>query len=151
MTPGGLVFQDAGTNASLDVFAASRFQDHRFDTGLRQVLAQQQAGGTRADDCNLSAHGWYCRARRGQTPWTNRSGPGTLRGMTLLTLRDAQLAYRRLPELDHAQLTVQEGERIGLIGRNGTGKSTLLKVVTGMASLDDGAIERRDGLRIAYR
>ena len=69
--------------------------------------------------------------------------------MTLLTLRDAQLAYGDFPLLDHAQLAVQDGERIGLIGRNGTGKSTLLKVVTGMATLDDGAIERRDGLRIA--
>jgi ATP-binding cassette subfamily F protein uup len=73
----------------------------------------------------------------------------TLAGMTLLTLRDAQLAYGDFPLLDHAQLSVQEGERIGLIGRNGTGKSTLLKVVTGLATLDDGAIERRDGLRIA--
>ncbi len=69
--------------------------------------------------------------------------------MTLLTLRDAQLAYGDFPLLDHAQLSVQDGERIGLIGRNGTGKSTLLKVVTGMVTLDDGAIERRDGLRIA--
>jgi ABC transport system ATP-binding/permease protein len=70
--------------------------------------------------------------------------------MTLLTLRDAELAYGDFPLLDHAQLSVQDGERIGLIGRNGTGKSTLLKVVMGMATLDDGAIERRDGLRIAF-
>jgi ATP-binding cassette subfamily F protein uup len=70
--------------------------------------------------------------------------------MTLLTLRDAQLAYGDFPLLDHAQLSVQDGERIGLIGRNGTGKSTLLKVVMGAALLDDGAIERRDGLRIAF-
>jgi ATP-binding cassette subfamily F protein uup len=70
--------------------------------------------------------------------------------MTLLTLREAQLAYGDFPLLDHAQLSVQDGERIGLIGRNGTGKSTLLKVVIGLATLDDGAIERRDGLRIAF-
>ncbi|HTC44424.1 MAG TPA: ATP-binding cassette domain-containing protein [Steroidobacteraceae bacterium] len=69
--------------------------------------------------------------------------------MTLLTLRDAELAYGDFPLLDHAQLSVQEGERIGVIGRNGTGKSTLLKVITGLITLDDGAIERRDGLRIA--
>jgi ABC transport system ATP-binding/permease protein len=74
----------------------------------------------------------------------------TLADMTLLTLRDAELAYGDFPLLDHAQLSVQEGERIGLIGRNGTGKSTLLKVVTGRVTLDDGAIERRDGLRIAF-
>jgi ATP-binding cassette subfamily F protein uup len=69
--------------------------------------------------------------------------------MTLLTLRDADLAYGDFPLLDQAQLSVQDGERIGLIGRNGTGKSTLLKVVRGLVPLDDGAIERRDGLRIA--
>ena len=68
--------------------------------------------------------------------------------MTLLTLRDAELAYGDFPLLDRAQLSIQDGERIGLIGRNGTGKSTLLKVVAGLAILDDGAIERRDGLRI---
>ena len=68
--------------------------------------------------------------------------------MTLLTLRDAELAYGDFPLLDLAQLSIQDGERIGLIGRNGTGKSTLLKVVAGLATLDDGAIERRDGLRI---
>ncbi len=59
--------------------------------------------------------------------------------MTLLTLRDAHLAYGDFPLLDHAQLSIQDGERIGLIGRNGTGKSTLLKVLTGLATLDDGA------------
>jgi len=70
--------------------------------------------------------------------------------MTLVTLRDAELAYGDFPLLDQAQLSVQDGERIGLIGRNGTGKSTLLKVIMGLATLDDGAIERRDGLRIAF-
>ncbi|HTY48353.1 MAG TPA: ATP-binding cassette domain-containing protein, partial [Steroidobacteraceae bacterium] len=69
--------------------------------------------------------------------------------MTLLTLRDAGLAYGDHPLLDHAHLSVQEGERIGLIGRNGTGKSTLLKVLTGAVRLDEGSIERRDGLDIA--
>src|SRR3984957_19140876 len=79
-----------------------------------------------------------------------RSASSTLPGMTLLTLRDAELAYGDFPLLDHAELSVQDGERIGLIGRNGTGKSTLLKVLTGAATLDGGAIERQDGLRIAF-
>ncbi len=60
--------------------------------------------------------------------------------MPLITLRDAELAYGLHPLLDRAQLIVQEGERIGLIGRNGTGKSTLLKVIAGLASLDDGEL-----------
>jgi len=70
--------------------------------------------------------------------------------MTLLTLRDASLAYGDQPLLDHAQFSIQEGERIGLIGRNGTGKSTLLKVFAGAAQLDEGAIERRVGLALGF-
>ncbi|HEX7417205.1 MAG TPA: ATP-binding cassette domain-containing protein, partial [Steroidobacteraceae bacterium] len=69
--------------------------------------------------------------------------------MALLTLLDAHLAYGEKPLLDGAGFTVEEGERIGLIGRNGTGKSTLLRVLAGLASLDDGDLKRRSGLRIA--
>ncbi|MHB8495000.1 MAG: ATP-binding cassette domain-containing protein [Casimicrobiaceae bacterium] len=68
--------------------------------------------------------------------------------MALLTIRDAGLAYGLQPLLDRADLTVGEGERIGLIGRNGTGKSSLLKVIAGQCALDDGDIERRDAVRI---
>ncbi|HWD23403.1 MAG TPA: ATP-binding cassette domain-containing protein, partial [Burkholderiales bacterium] len=45
--------------------------------------------------------------------------------MPLLTLQDAQLAYGELPLLDRASFSLESGERIGLIGRNGTGKSSL--------------------------
>ncbi|MCA3218259.1 MAG: ATP-binding cassette domain-containing protein [Burkholderiales bacterium] len=68
--------------------------------------------------------------------------------MALLTVLDAELAYGDLPLLDLAQLTVLPGERIGLIGRNGTGKSSLLQVITGRAALDGGEIKRRDGLNV---
>ncbi len=68
--------------------------------------------------------------------------------MALLTLLDAELAYGLHPLLDRAGLTVLEGERIGLIGRNGTGKSSLLKVIAGLAALDDGELKRRDSLRV---
>ncbi|HWK73863.1 MAG TPA: ATP-binding cassette domain-containing protein [Povalibacter sp.] len=68
--------------------------------------------------------------------------------MPLLTLRNAELAYGLHPLLDRANLAVQEGERIGLIGRNGTGKSTLLKVIARLAPLDDGEIATQDGVRI---
>ena len=67
--------------------------------------------------------------------------------MTLVSLLDAELAYGDLPLLDGAGLTVTEGERIGLIGRNGTGKSSLLAVIAGATALDGGEIKRRDGLR----
>ena len=68
--------------------------------------------------------------------------------MALLTLLDAELAYGLTPLLDQAACTLNEGDRIGLIGRNGTGKSTLLGVMTGSVALDDGEVQRRDGLRI---
>ena len=69
--------------------------------------------------------------------------------MTLLTLIDAELAYGLTPLLDRANLTVEDGERIGLIGRNGTGKSSLLGVLAARVALDDGTVHRRDGLRVA--
>ena len=68
--------------------------------------------------------------------------------MTLLTLQDAELAFGLHPLLDRANLVVGEGERIGLIGRNGTGKSSLLQVIAGQRQLDDGEMKTRDGLSV---
>ena len=68
--------------------------------------------------------------------------------MSLITLLNAHVAFGERPLLDGAQLTVQAGERIGLIGRNGTGKSTLFGVLAGTTPLDDGEVQRRDGLRL---
>ncbi|HEY8051256.1 MAG TPA: ATP-binding cassette domain-containing protein [Steroidobacteraceae bacterium] len=68
--------------------------------------------------------------------------------MSLISLLNAQVAFGERPLLDEAQLTVQAGERLGLIGRNGTGKSTLLSVLAGKTPLDDGHLQRREGLRL---
>jgi len=70
--------------------------------------------------------------------------------MSLVTVFDAHLAYGDKPLLDGARFSMQAGERVGLIGRNGTGKSTLLKVIAGSLHLDAGELQRRDGLRIAF-
>ena len=69
--------------------------------------------------------------------------------MTLLTLREAHLTFGDQPLLDGAQLVIRSGERLGFIGRNGTGKSTVLRIIAGLTALEEGEIERRAGLRIA--
>src|ERR1700704_382061 len=69
--------------------------------------------------------------------------------MALLNLIDGDLAYGALPLLDRASFALEAGERIGLIGRNGTGKSSLLSVIAGKATLDDGELRKTDGLRVA--
>lgn len=68
---------------------------------------------------------------------------------TLLSLTQVQLAYGHHPLLDHADLSIQANERIGLIGRNGTGKSSLLRILNGHTLPDDGEVQRLSGLRIA--
>ncbi|HEY6517681.1 MAG TPA: ATP-binding cassette domain-containing protein [Steroidobacteraceae bacterium] len=68
--------------------------------------------------------------------------------MPLITLLDAHLALGDRPLLDGARLSLQAGERTGLIGRNGTGKSTLLRIIAGHSALDEGERQVGDGLRI---
>ncbi|MBS0393858.1 MAG: ATP-binding cassette domain-containing protein [Proteobacteria bacterium] len=70
--------------------------------------------------------------------------------MILANLIDAELAYGLTPLLDRASLAVDEGERIGLIGRNGTGKSSLLAALARRTALDDGELQWKAGLRVAW-
>src|ERR1700712_2522131 len=70
--------------------------------------------------------------------------------MAVLSLSNAHLAYGHVALLDGAALALEPGERIGLIGRNGTGKSSLLKVIAGFEKLDDGLLQQTQGLRIRY-
>ncbi|MBZ0126598.1 MAG: ATP-binding cassette domain-containing protein [Rhodocyclaceae bacterium] len=70
--------------------------------------------------------------------------------MPILTLDKGCLAFGHVALLDRADFQVDDGERIALIGRNGSGKSSLLRALAGQGALDDGTLWRRDGLRIAY-
>ena len=70
--------------------------------------------------------------------------------MALMTLMNAQLAYGHVALLDNANFSLEETERVGLIGRNGTGKSSLLKILAGLEQPDDGSLVLRQGLRLAY-
>ncbi|MDT3736095.1 MAG: ATP-binding cassette domain-containing protein [Denitratisoma sp.] len=70
--------------------------------------------------------------------------------MPILTLDKGCLAFGHVALLDRADFQVDDGERIALIGRNGSGKSSLLRALAGQGALDDGTVWRHDGLRIAY-
>ncbi len=70
--------------------------------------------------------------------------------MALITLLDAQLAFGHVPLLDHADFSLETQERVGLIGRNGAGKSSMLKILGGMDKPDDGVVQVQSGTRISY-
>lgn len=70
--------------------------------------------------------------------------------MPLLTLENACLAFGDVALLDHSALVLEAGEKLALIGRNGAGKSSLLRAMAGAIRLDDGIVWRQPGLRCAY-
>jgi ATP-binding cassette subfamily F protein uup len=69
--------------------------------------------------------------------------------MALLSLRDIRVAFGGPPLLDGASVQIEPGDRICLLGRNGTGKSTLLRVVNGEIAPDEGGIVRQQGVTVA--
>ncbi len=70
--------------------------------------------------------------------------------MALIVLSDARLAFGHVDLLAGCSMSLESGQRIGLIGRNGTGKSSLLKILAGIERLDDGHLQLQRELRIAY-
>lgn len=70
--------------------------------------------------------------------------------MALFVLSDAQLAYGHVDLLANAAFSLEEGERVGLIGRNGAGKSSFLKIIAEIEKPDAGLIQKQQGIRIAY-
>jgi ATP-binding cassette subfamily F protein uup len=70
--------------------------------------------------------------------------------MALITLSNAHLAFGHVPLLDGTDLSLDIGERIGLIGRNGAGKSSLLKILAGLEKPDDGVLQVQGGVRREY-
>jgi ATP-binding cassette subfamily F protein uup len=69
---------------------------------------------------------------------------------TLLTATDIVVRYNEQVVLDRASLTIREGEHVGLVGRNGSGKSTFLKILAGKQTSDSGEITRRRDMVISY-
>ncbi|CAG4886506.1 ATP-binding cassette domain-containing protein [Paraburkholderia gardini] len=70
--------------------------------------------------------------------------------MSLYTITGAQLAFGHVALLDHADFSLEAGERVGLIGRNGAGKSSLLKIVADLTKPDDGLVTRQQSLTTVY-
>ena len=70
--------------------------------------------------------------------------------MALITFLNAQLAFGHVPLLDHTDFALETGERVGLIGRNGTGKTSFLKILAGFEKADDGVLQLQQNLRLAY-
>lgn len=70
--------------------------------------------------------------------------------MALLVLNNAKLAFGHVDLLANTSFSLEEGERVGLIGRNGTGKSSLLKILAELEKPDDGLLQKQQGIRVAY-
>ncbi len=70
--------------------------------------------------------------------------------MALIVLTDAKLAFGHVDLLANTAFSLESGERVGLIGQNGTGKSSLLKILAGIEKMDDGLLQYQQGLRISY-
>ena len=85
-----------------------------------------------------------------RSPWDIALGPDNYALMSLITLLNAQLAFGHVALLDHAGFSLESGERIGLIGRNGTGKSSLLKILALLEKPDDGTLQLQQNLRLTY-
>lgn len=70
--------------------------------------------------------------------------------MPWITLNDVSLAYGHVALLDRVAFSLEPGERVGIVGRNGTGKSSFLKILAGLEKPDDGSIQIQTGVRRAY-
>ena len=70
--------------------------------------------------------------------------------MNLVTIEHLTKSYTERLLFDDTAFSINEGEKVGLIGINGTGKSTLLKIVAGLEEPDDGSVVRTRNLYIRY-
>src|SRR5512140_2168839 len=70
--------------------------------------------------------------------------------MSVLAALDVTKAYGERTLLNRASFTLEDGERVGVVGRNGAGKSTFAKILAGAETPDTGSVATRRGARVAY-
>ena len=70
--------------------------------------------------------------------------------MAFLSMQGISLAFIGVQIFDGVNLTIERGEKVGLVGRNGAGKSTLLRLIEGSVKPDSGAVSVQNGVRSAY-
>ena len=70
--------------------------------------------------------------------------------MTLISASEVSVRYNERTVLDNITLGIQDGDRIGLVGRNGCGKTTFLKILAGLQQPDSGEVDRRRDLVASY-
>lgn len=70
--------------------------------------------------------------------------------MSLINLNAISLAFGQAPLLNQVSMALESGERLGIVGRNGSGKSSLLKILAAMDQPDDGRIQHQSGIRVVY-
>ncbi len=70
--------------------------------------------------------------------------------MAFLSIQGISLAFIGVPIFDEVNLTIERGEKVGLVGRNGAGKSTLLRLIEGSLKPDSGTVSVQKGIRSAY-
>jgi len=93
--------------------------------------------------------GWLAGVWSLTEPW-NRYPAGLFYTMALVSLQEIRIAFGGPPLLDGVSLQIDRQQRIGLLGRNGTGKSTLMKILAGQVLPDGGTVQAESGLKIAY-
>ena len=99
---------------------------------------------------NFTARALSSKEPPAKTDEIQASRRRTIQDMALLTLTNAHLAYGHVPLLDGTDFALEAGERVALIGRNGTGKSSLLKILAGIEKPDDGLLQTQTGVRRIY-
>src|SRR5213592_4613548 len=92
--------------------------------------------------------GEYCRKSNRLRPMTSFSSAASYSGVAILSFSDLAVEFGATPVFRDVTFTVGSGERWGIVGRNGAGKTSLFRLITGALTPEQGAVARQPGLRV---